>query len=89
MIKFRQTVAFICNNWSVKYGRSTKSRAVTIKGKLIYDIILSVNCTKSDKQIGHVSQKNPNARKFPKKYNFCFGQKNRAGVKIQTFPTVL
>ena len=67
------------------------SRTATIKGKLFYDVILfrSVNCTKSDKKIGHISQKKPIALKFLKMYNFYFGQKNQAGVKIRTFPTVL
>ena len=74
----------------MKYGCSTKSRKATIKGKLFYDIILmwSVNCTKSDKKIGHISQKKPNALKFPKMYNFCIGQKNRAEVKLRTIPIV-
>ena len=73
------------------YGRSTKSRAATIKGKLFYDIILtwSVNCTKSDKKVEHVSQKKPNVLNFPKMYNFSFRPKNRAGVKIRTFLMVL
>ena len=77
----RQEVAFIC----------TKSGTITIKGKLFYDIILiwSVNFTKSDKKIRHNPQKKPNALKFPKMYNFCFGQKDRAKVKLRTFPTVL
>ena len=40
-----------------------------IKEKLFYDVILfqSVNCTKSDKKIGHISQKKSNALKFKKK----------------------
>ena len=37
----------------------------------------------------HISQKKPNALKFPKMYNFCFGQNNRAGVKMWTFSNVL
>ena len=75
----------------MKYGCSTKSRTATIKGKLFFDIILiwSVNCTKSDKKIGHISQKKPNVLKFPKMYNFCIGQKNQAEVKLQIFPAVL
>ena len=66
MIKFRQSVAFICTN----YGGSTMSRTATVKGKLFYNIILiwSVNCTKSDTKIGHISQKKPNTIKFPKMY---------------------
>ena len=53
MIKSRQAVASICTNQCVKYGRSIKSRTVTIKRKLFYDIILiwSVNYTKSDKKL--------------------------------------
>ena len=75
----------------MKHERSTKPRTATIKGKLFYDVILfrSVTCRKWDKKIGHISQKKSIALKFLKMYNFCFGQKNWAGVKIRTFPIVL
>ena len=84
MIKFCQTVALISTNYCLKHGSSTKSKTATIKGKLFYDNMLfwSVKCTKSSKKIGHLPQKKPNAVKFPKMYNFCFGQNNQAGITI-------
>ena len=65
----------------MKYGQN----------KLFYDITLfwSASCTKMNEKIGHISQKKPNALKFPKMYNFCFVLKNRPEVKKRTFPTIL
>ena len=75
----------------MKYELSAKSRTTIVKEKLFYDVITfqSVSCTKLEKKVVYISQKKPNALKFPKMYNFCFGQKNRAEVKIRTFPAVL
>ena len=59
--------------------------------KLFYDFILfwPVTYTKSDKNSGHISQKNLNTLKSPKRYSFCFGQKNRAGLQLQQYYEVL
>ena len=51
---------------------------VVIKTKPFYDVLLfwTLNCTKSDKKVGDISRKDGNTLRFPKRYNFCFWQKN-------------
>ena len=75
MIKFCQTIAFTCTNQCVKYELSAKPRTVTIEGKLFYDVILFWSVQGQTKKLDTFKKKS-NVLKFPKMYNFCFGQKN-------------
>ena len=61
-----------------------------IKTILFYDLILfwSVNCINLDKKIGHIFQKNRNSLKFWRRYNFCFEQKNRAGLQLPPYYSI-
>ena len=83
--------AIECISQCSKFEHCILTRTVKLKKKRFYDVILfwSVNCTKIIKKIVDISEKFSNTLRFPKMYNNCFGQKNRAGFNILTIPDAL